>query len=96
MHQRHRICLLGWRHCTCLYPKRRNVPDPRSVDELESILDPSLFFRANRQFIINRAAVQMAEHFFNRRLIVKLSVETPERIVVSKVKASDLLAWLAS
>ncbi|MGK9118088.1 MULTISPECIES: LytR/AlgR family response regulator transcription factor [Sphingobacteriaceae] len=66
------------------------------LDELESILDPSLFFRANRQFIINRAAVQMAEHFFNRRLIVKLSVETPERIIVSKVKASDLLAWLAS
>lgn len=66
------------------------------LDELESMLDPYLFFRANRQFMINRAAVLMAEHFFNRRLIIKLNVETPERIIVSKVKASELLTWLAS
>lgn len=66
------------------------------LDELESTLDPYLFFRANRQFMISRAAVVMAEHFFNRRLIVKLNVETPERIVVSKVKAPDLLHWLAT
>ena len=64
------------------------------LDELEPQLDPQLFFRANRQFIINRHALVMAEHFFNRRLVVKLDVETPERIVVSKTKASALLAWM--
>lgn len=65
-----------------------------ALDELEPQLDPQLFFRANRQFIINRYALVMAEHFFSRRLVVKLEVETPERIVVSKVKAPALLAWM--
>ncbi|WP_298732243.1 LytTR family DNA-binding domain-containing protein [uncultured Chitinophaga sp.] len=73
----------------------RQVYSLREVlDELEPQLDPQLFFRANRQFIINRHALIMAEHFFNRRLVVKLNVETPERIVVSKTKAPALLAWM--
>ncbi|RPE09181.1 DNA-binding response regulator [Chitinophaga lutea] len=65
-----------------------------TLDELEPQLDPQLFFRANRQFIIHRDALVMAEHFFNRRLVVKLDVGTPERIVVSKTKAPALLAWM--
>ncbi|WP_353127633.1 LytR/AlgR family response regulator transcription factor [Parapedobacter pyrenivorans] len=64
------------------------------LDELESMLDPKGFFRANRQFLINRDAIVMAEHYFGRRLVLKLSVELPERVIVSKAKASELLAWL--
>lgn len=65
------------------------------LDELEPLLDPYRFFRTNRQFIVNRDVLVMAEHYFNRRLVAKLSVETPERIVVSKVKAPEFLAWMA-
>lgn len=64
------------------------------LDELEPMLDPYRFFRANRQFIINRDVLVMAEHYFNRRLVAKLCVETPERIVISKVKGPELLAWM--
>lgn len=65
------------------------------LDELEPVLDSYRFFRANRQFIINRDVLVMAEHYFNRRLIAKLSVETPERIIVSKVRTRELLSWMA-
>jgi len=65
------------------------------LDDLEPLLDPYHFFRANRQFIINRDMLVMAEHYFNRRLVAKLSVETPERIIVSKTKAPELLEWMA-
>ncbi len=34
----------------------------------------------------------MAEHFFNRRLVLKLDRETPEHIIVSKMKAPELIA----
>lgn len=65
-----------------------------SLDELERILDPELFYRANRQFLINRHAISNAERFFSRKLVAKLNIVTPETIVVSKAKASHFLQWL--
>lgn len=65
-----------------------------TIDELEQALDPSVFYRANRQFLISRDAITSVERFFARKLVVKLSAETPEAVVVSKAKASDFLRWL--
>lgn len=65
-----------------------------SMEELEKMLDPELFFRANRQFLINRHAIGNVEKFFTRKLAVKLTVETPERILISKTKATEFLHWL--
>lgn len=65
-----------------------------SLDELEKTVDPELFYRANRQFLINRQAVASVERFFSRKLAVKLAVETPEAVIVSKTKAVDFLNWL--
>jgi two-component system, LytTR family, response regulator LytT len=65
-----------------------------TLDELETMLDPAQFFRANRQFIINRHAIVNVEHYFSRRLVVRLVVTTPEHIIVSKVKSSEFLHWM--
>ncbi len=65
-----------------------------TLDELEKLVDPFLFYRANRQFLIGRHAVVNAERFFARKLVVKLQVSVPEAIVVSKAKASEFLQWL--
>jgi two-component system, LytTR family, response regulator LytT len=67
-----------------------------TLDELEKTLDPSLFYRANRQFLINRNAIQSAENCFARKLVAKLHINTPESIIISKAKASDFLRWLES
>jgi two-component system response regulator LytT len=67
-----------------------------TLDQLETMLDPQLFFRANRQFIINRELILNVEHYFGRRLYVKLNIETPEKIIVSKIKAADFLQWIES
>ncbi|SFB92932.1 DNA-binding response regulator, LytR/AlgR family [Parapedobacter composti] len=64
------------------------------LDDLAPLLDPYRFFKANRQFIINRDVLVMAEHYFNRRLVLKLSVEVPERVIVSKLKAPEFLKWM--
>lgn len=64
------------------------------LDEIEKMLDPVMFCRANRQFLVNRSAITNAERFFARKLVVKLTVNTPETIVVSKAKASEFLHWL--
>jgi two-component system, LytTR family, response regulator LytT len=65
-----------------------------TLDDLEAMLNPEQFFRANRQFIINRNAIVNVEHYFSRRLVVRLAVVTPEHIIVSKVKSSDFLQWI--
>lgn len=66
----------------------------QTLDELEKMLSPQSFFRANRQFIIHRQSVLKGERYFNRKLIVKLTVPTPEPIIISKAKVSEFLDWL--
>jgi DNA-binding LytR/AlgR family response regulator len=65
-----------------------------TLDELDAMLQPDLFFRANRQFIINRQAIVNIEHFFSRRLVVRLIIPTPENIIISKVRSAELLQWI--
>jgi DNA-binding LytR/AlgR family response regulator len=65
-----------------------------TMDQVEVMLDPRQFYRANRQFIINREAIQNVQHYFNRRLCIVTSCPTPERIIISKVKATEFLQWM--
>lgn len=69
---------------------------PMSLESLESTLDPQLFFRANRQYLVHRNAVAKIEQIEYRKLKVTLTQPTPEDIVVSKVKAGSFIRWLES
>jgi len=64
------------------------------LDELETLLDPAYFYRANRQFIIRFEAIREFEPYFNRKLAVRLHPATPEALIVSKAKATDFMHWL--
>lgn len=67
----------------------------QNMDGLESIFSPE-FFRANRQFLVNRKAVKDASHFFNRKIVINLSIPFHEHIVVGKLKVTAFTSWLAS
>ncbi len=64
-----------------------------SLDDFLKQLDPDLFYRANRQFIISHKAVSDLSMWFDGKLAVNLSVKTPERIIVSRIRASDFKKW---
>ncbi len=68
----------------------------KTLDELETITG-TIFYRANRQYLINRKAIQDASQYFHRKLLVNLSFSftSEEPITVSKVKATDFLNWLS-
>jgi two-component system, LytTR family, response regulator LytT len=72
--------------------ERYNVT--HSLDELETIFGPT-FFRANRQFIINKQAVKDANNFKNRKLLVNLNIAFDEQIIIGKLKITNFLSWLA-
>jgi DNA-binding LytR/AlgR family response regulator len=66
----------------------------QTMDSIEEKVDPANFYRANRQVIINYDAIREVEHYFARKLVVRLTVNLNEQIVVSKAKASDFLRWM--
>ena len=65
-----------------------------TLDEVEKMVDPAFFFRANRQFIIHRNAITSAERHFARKLVVKLNFPTKESIIISKARGQEFLEWL--
>ncbi|RIV23894.1 DNA-binding response regulator [Fibrisoma montanum] len=69
-------------------------PVDYTLDELEALLNPTQFYRANRQFIIRFEAVREFEPYFNRKLLVRLQPATPEPLVISKAKAPEFMRWL--
>jgi len=64
------------------------------LEEVEEALDPSLFYRANRQFILRREAIVTIKLHFNSKLLVEVLPPCSERIIVSKAKASDFKSWV--
>lgn len=68
---------------------------PQTLDELTDCIQPNLFFRANRQYLISRKAIKDIDLWFNNRLSVNLVIPIPEKIVVSKVRVSDFKEWLS-
>ena len=64
------------------------------MDELEKQLNPSEFFRANRQYIIRANSIQSIKNYFNSKLVVHLTGYPQVQIVVSKEKAPSLKDWM--
>ena len=65
-----------------------------TLEEIESRLPGDIFFRANRQFIIQKKYVANAEIFFNNRLVVHLQMKTSEKIIISREKSVLFKDWL--
>jgi len=66
----------------------------QSLDQVISLLSPIQFFRLNRQYIVNFNAIKEVEHYFMRKLFVKLTIPTPEKLLINKEKAPVFLNWL--
>jgi len=66
-----------------------------NLDELASKLNPNEFFRANRQFIISKNAVQDIDLWFNNRLSINLKVTAPEKILISRTRVTEFREWFA-
>lgn len=70
------------------------LPFSKNLEQVMLMLDPSEFFRANKQYIIRRASVTDITIWFDNRLLVTMDVEVPERIYISKNRASDFKDWM--
>ena len=67
---------------------------PQTLDELTECLDPALFFRANRQYLLSREAIKDIDLWFNSRLSINLRHPVAgEKILVSKARVAEFKEW---
>ena len=65
-----------------------------SLDKLEEELDPEMFFRSNRQTIVNVEAIDKFESYFSGKLVVKLVNNLHDKIMISRAKAGAFKDWM--
>jgi Response regulator of the LytR/AlgR family len=65
-----------------------------TMEEIMKQLHPEQFYRANRQYIVGRSAVKDITMWFGNKIAVTLKVDTPERIIVSRINAKEFKEWL--
>lgn len=66
----------------------------KTLEQITTMLNPAHFIRANKQYIIARDSVKEIVIWFDNRLLVRLTVETPEPIYISKNRAPEFKSWM--
>ena len=65
-----------------------------TLDDLINQLDPSSFYRANRQFIVNVDFIQTVHKHFKGKLLIDTAHFSGDQILVSTEKATSFKQWL--
>jgi len=89
------ICLYSKDGITFLISKdKKRFPIDYSLDQLESLLSPDMFFRVSRQYKINIHYIENIVSYSTSRLKVVLKDLKEEEIIVSREKVPGLKSWL--
>jgi len=70
------------------------LPLEYSLDQLIGMLNPSQFFRINRQYLVARSAIQTIHVYSAGKLKVELRPVPREDVFVSQSRLSDFKDWL--
>lgn len=65
-----------------------------TLDELETLIDPKLFFRINRKIIIQIKSIQKIKRYFNSRLSISSNFLDVDSSIVSRERVNDFKNWL--
>jgi two-component system, LytTR family, response regulator LytT len=65
-----------------------------TMDELEEMLDPEIFFRISRSFYVAINSVEKIDDYFGNRLILGLKPVVDKEALVSREKVTEFKKWL--
>ena len=65
----------------------------QNLDEMMNQLNPKMFFRANRQYIVAHDAIKDVSIWFGNKISLNLTIPTEEKIIVSKARVSEFKNW---
>ncbi|GAA3990255.1 LytR/AlgR family response regulator transcription factor [Mucilaginibacter dorajii] len=66
----------------------------QTLEILEKELDPDVFFRISRQFIVSLKSIHKIHQSFNGQLKIELVPPSNEAILISREKSTQLKKWL--
>jgi DNA-binding LytR/AlgR family response regulator len=71
----------------------KHILDFTTLEEIEELLDPRKFYRANRQFIVNIEAIQSVMPHENQKLSLTLKSPLKMEVDISREKAPAFKKW---
>jgi DNA-binding LytR/AlgR family response regulator len=72
----------------------RHYPVEFSLDHIEQMLDPGLFFRINRQFIVSYRSIGKIEILSKSRIRIETVPKSDEEMLVSTARTYEFRKWL--
>ncbi|MBN2893732.1 MAG: response regulator transcription factor [Bacteroidales bacterium] len=73
---------------------KREYPLNFSLESLKEQLNPEIFFKVNRQFIVNIQSIVKIHKYFNNKLLIETKPKSTENIIVGKDKTALFKQWL--
>lgn len=96
-----------WRICDVVYffsghklvflvdkENKKYLTTARSLSELQAQLDPNIFYRANRKFIVNVNYIQVFSMANSSRIRLKLALPVNEPILISQQNTTLFKQWM--
>ncbi len=65
-----------------------------TLEELEKCLNPTHFFRINRQFLAHLSCIHKIHYYFNGKLKLELIPTPAQEVLVSREKAASFKKWI--
>jgi two-component system, LytTR family, response regulator LytT len=73
---------------------KRHYPVEFSLDQLETMLNPEIFFRVNRQYIVQYKNIAGIDVLSKSRIRISTSPLSDEEIYISAARTSEFRQWL--
>jgi DNA-binding LytR/AlgR family response regulator len=74
--------------------EKREYPVNFSLESLKEQFNPEVFFKVNRQIIVNIDAIKRVHSYFNSKLKIETNPSHSADIVIGKDKAAEFRRWL--
>lgn len=68
----------------------------RSLADIEKETDPAVFYRANRKYLINIAAIKKIKSYPKSKLQLEVEPPVDEEIIISQENVADFKNWMGS
>ncbi len=78
----------------CITHKNERYLIDKSLDLVQTQINPDFFFRASRQFLVSRKAIKSASIYFSRKLKLEVTPNFKQEIIISKLNSSKFKKWL--
>jgi DNA-binding LytR/AlgR family response regulator len=80
----------------CVTEDNRNFIFDYTLEQLEEMLDPAIFFRINRKYLVRSSSIQDIITYTNSRLKLVLKGSQDKDIIVARERVQEFKNWLNS